>query len=100
MVRHIEFQGKKYPFRVSYKALKLTRSELGRDFKSEEKAFDYEGAESLLYHALKTGAKETEEELDLKRSQMVDVLDEHKNFHVFIDAYAAFFLAPQEGGGS
>ncbi len=98
MIRKITFKGKEYSFRVSYKALRKTKGDLGRDFKSNDKAFDYEGAEALLWHALNVGAEEVDEKLDIKRDQMVDILDQHKNFHLFIDAYSDFFLPPAMGG--
>ncbi len=98
MVEKIRFKGKEYPLRVSYKALRKTRYEIGRDFKSSEKAFDYEGAECLLYHALSVGAKEADTELDIDRKEMVDVLDEDGNFNAFLEAYSAFFLSPPKAG--
>lgn len=98
MVNYIEFKGEKHPIRVSYKAMRLTKADLGRDFKSNDKAFDYEGAETLLFHAMKIGAKDAEKELTLERKQMVDVLDEGGNFHAFIEAYTSFFLSPHKGG--
>ena len=89
----IEFQGKKYPIRISYRALKGVNSELGRDYKHEDGNTDYEGMESLLYHALKAGAKTAGEELDLARDQMEDVLDE--SLSQFIASFSAFSQAAE-----
>lgn len=89
----IEFQGKKYPIRISYKTLKGVSNELGRDYRHEEGKTDYEGMEALLYHALKAGAKAAGTELELKRDQMEDVLDE--SLSQFINSFAVFSQAAE-----
>jgi len=92
MVKKISYKGREYPIRISYKALKGVVGELGREFRGNADVFDFEGAEALLFHAMKAGCDFAGEELDLKREQMVDVLDESLN--EFIAAFTAFTLAP------
>lgn len=89
----ITFKGKKYPIRIGYRALKGVNAELGRDYRHEEGNTDYEGMESLLYHALKSGAKAADTELDLERDQMEDVLDE--SLSEFIASFSAFSQAAE-----
>jgi hypothetical protein len=95
MVKQISFKGKKYPLRIGYKALKGVNAELGRDFKGDEATFDYEGAESLLFHGLKQGCAFADKEFDLKREQMEDVLEESLN--EFIQAFTTFSQDAQKG---
>jgi hypothetical protein len=89
----ITFKGKKYPLRISYRALKGANAELGRDYRHEEGNTDYDGMEALLYHSLKAGAKAADVELELNREQMEDVLDE--SLSEFITSFTAFSQAAE-----
>jgi hypothetical protein len=89
MIRTISYKGKKYPVRIGYKALKGVNGELGREFRQEEgKAFDFEGAESLLFHSIKAGCQFSDVDFDLKREEMEDVLEE--SLQEFIAMFTAF----------
>lgn len=90
----ITFNGKKYPIRISYRAMKGANSELGRDYKHEDGNTDYEGMEALCYHALKEGARKAGQDFDLKREDMEDVLDESLN--EFIASFSAFSQATEQ----
>lgn len=97
MVEYITYKGKKYAFRVSYYALKKTVDEL------KEKGIDssmnnilngdLSVYEPLLYYSLVSGAKAVGKELDLKREDIVDVLDEC--FLEFTQKLPRFFQMPQ-----
>lgn len=101
MVEYITYKGKKYAFRVSYYALKKTVDEL------KEKGIDssmnnilngdLSVYEPLLYYSLVSGAKATDKELDLKREDIVDVLDEC--FLEFTKKLPNFFQIEQKKKG-
>ena len=55
MVKYIAYQGKEYPIRVSYYALKMLKEELGRSLNVNDDGTDYQAYEILLYYALKKG---------------------------------------------
>ncbi len=97
MTRTVTYKGKKYPLRISYKALKGVALTLGREFRSDTELFDFEGAEELLFHSIKAGCKFSEKEFDLKREEMEDVLDEC--FDDFIAAFVAFSQDVQKRAG-
>ena len=95
MVKTIKYKGVDYPIRISYRALKGVVGDLGREFRGDAEVFDFEGAESLLFHAIKSGCEFTEKEFDLKREQMEYVLDE--SLQEFIAAFTAFSQPPETG---
>jgi hypothetical protein len=77
MIKYIKYKDKKYPLRIGYKAVKGVNADLGRDFSHNENGkFDFEGAESLLFHGLKQGCEFTGQDFDLKREDMENVLEE------------------------
>lgn len=90
----ITYKGKKYPIRISYRAMKGANHELGRDYRHQEGNTDYEGMEALCYHAMKEGARKTGSEFDLKREEIEDVLDESLN--EFIQSFVAFSQATDQ----
>ena len=94
MVRNISYKGKKYPIRIGYKAIKGVNAELGRDFKGDAESFDFEGAEALLYYGMKQGCSFAEQEFDLERDDMEDVLEE--SLDEFIAAFQAFSQEAQK----
>lgn len=96
MIKHIEFRGKKYPFRHSYKASKGVVADLGREFNGEAEVFDFEGAESLIYHCIRSGCDYTGEPFDLKKDQMEDVMDEI-GFKGIGELFAAFHQPRKRG---
>ena len=76
MVATIKYNGKVYPYRVGYRALKHVKSELGREYEHDETEMDYEGLECLFWHAIEGEHIKQKKELDLKREDMEFVLDE------------------------
>jgi hypothetical protein len=96
MVRHIVYKEKKYPLRIGYKALKGVVGEIGREFNGDGQSFDFEGAEALLFHAMKQGCAFTGQDFDLVRDQMEDVLEE--SLQDFIAAFTAFSQPPETEG--
>ncbi len=88
MIETIEYKGKAYPLRITYSVLKAVKGDIGRDFKDDPENFDYEGFESLTYHAIRKGCKAAGKEFDLKRDDIEDVLDEAMS--QVIDVLAAF----------
>lgn len=96
MIKKLKYKGKEYSFRIGYKALKGVVQELGREFNSAGDTFDFEGAEALLFHGLKQGAKSADQDFDLKRDEMEDVLDEC--FDDFIAAFVDFSQAAAKKG--
>ena len=81
--------------RISYKALKGVVQELGREFDGGSDTLDFDGAESLLYHALKSGQEYHGLPFDLQRSQMEDVLDE-VGLVEFTELFTAFTQPPEQ----
>ena len=75
MVSTIKYNGKVYPYRIGYRALKGVKSDLGRDYEHSEN-MDYEGLESLFWHAIEGEHIKQKKELDLKREDIEFVLDE------------------------
>ena len=73
-VNYLTFKGKQYPIRVSYYALKQYQLETGKTVDTIDE--DITNLETLLYYALKAGAKADNKSLDLDRSEMEMVLDE------------------------
>lgn len=98
MTREITYKGKKYHIRISYKALKGVVLDLGREFDGNADSFDFEGAESLLYHALKSGQEYHNLPFDLTKEQMESVLDEI-GLMAFVEAFTAFSQPPQQTRG-
>ncbi len=96
MIKTLSYKGKKYPFRIGYKALKGVVQELGREFDGQSDTFDFEGAEALLFHGLKQGASFSDQAFDLKRDEMEDVLEDC--FHEFIAAFVDFSQAAATKG--
>ena len=86
---NIKYKGKDYPVRVSYYALKMLRAETGKNIEDAEK--DIAIYESLLYHSLMAGAQYTGQQLDLKKDDMVWMLD--ACFDQFVAALGKFFQA-------
>ena len=97
MTRTITFRGQKYPLRISYKALKGVAMVLGREFKGDAEVFDFEGAEELMFQAIKAGCEFAGEQMDVKRDQVEDILDEC--FDEFIAAFVAFSQDAQTKAG-
>ena len=98
MTRKIKYKGAEYHMRISYKALKGVVTDLGREFDGASGTFDFEGAESLLYHALKSGQEYHNLPFDLARTEMENVLDEI-GLMEFVEAFTAFSQPPQQTRG-
>lgn len=81
MVDYITYQEKKYPIRMTKRAVDLAIAEVkgSRNITIEEsQELDYspDYQEALLYHSLRAGARFAKEELSLERSDMEWVIDE------------------------
>ncbi len=76
MIKTIEYNGKVYPYRVGYKALKKVKAKLGRDYQHTADT-DYEALEYLMFYAIETGCAKSDTKFDLKFEDMEDLLDEH-----------------------
>ena len=86
-IQFITYKEKQYPVRISYFVLKHLRAKTGKDI--DGIIDDMAAYESLLYLALKSGAKYSGTDLDLKEEQMEDVLDEC--FFDFLSIIPTFF---------
>ncbi len=88
MVEFITYKKKKYPIKLGYYTLKMLKVETGKDFDGI-KGDDFDVYETLLFYALKQGAKVTEVEFTFKKEDMEDVLDDC--FFDFIELIPKFF---------
>jgi hypothetical protein len=88
MIKHITYQGEKYPIRVSYYAMVKFKEQHGM---SIEKLTDndVEKWQDILFYALVAGHKVTKEEMNLEREDMIFVLDEC--FMEFMKLVPTFF---------
>lgn len=93
-VVNITYKGKQYPVRISYYALKMLRSETGKNIEDAHK--DMALYEALLYYALVAGHNYTGKELDIKKEDMVWMLD--VCFDQFVAALQHFFPPPADAG--
>jgi len=91
MVEYITYQGKAYPIRISYFALKMLKTKLGRSLSVTDDGTDYEAYETLLYYALLKGHAITNQavEFPFKEEDMEDVMDEC--FFEFLNFIPKFF---------
>ena len=76
MIQSITYKGKKYPYRIGYRALKKVKFELGREFEYTPDSLDYEALEALLFYAIEGECIKEGIELDIKREDMEFVLDD------------------------
>lgn len=74
MVEYITYKEQRYPIRIGYYTLKMLQSETGKGI--EDAANDISVYETILYYALKQGAKVAEVDFKFKKEDMEDVLDE------------------------
>lgn len=88
MIETVKYKDKNYPLRITYSVLKAVKADIGRDFNNNPDDFDYEGFESLTYHALRKGCKAAGREFDMKKEEIEDFLDECMS--QVIDMLAAF----------
>lgn len=79
MVEYVKIRGKKYPVKFGYYVLKKVKEETGanslkeafqRDEDGQLKAEDTKLFEAMLWGALRQGAWEEEQDLDLKEDEM------------------------------
>lgn len=97
MVKLIKFNGKEYPLRISYYALKKLGEEKGIKITNmDTDAFDPSMMESLLFYGLESGARFEGKTLDLTRADMENVLDDC--FFEFLQMIPEFF-PKVEGSG-
>jgi len=73
MIEFITYNGKKYPIRVSYYVLMMAQKESGVGIDDLDK--DFESQQHILWYSLVAGHKMAGKELDIKREDMVWVLD-------------------------
>ena len=92
MIKHITVDGKQYPIRISYFALKKTEEDTGKSL-VDIKDNDYLVYETLLYYSLLKGAEITGEPMKFQKADMEKVMDE-----VFFDfiALIPLFFTKQE----
>ncbi len=78
MIQSLEYKGKKYPYRIGYRALKKVKQELNREFDYDPASdeMDYEALEALLYFAMEGEAIKEGKTLDIKREEMEFLLDD------------------------
>lgn len=93
MVEYINYKKKKYPVRISYYALKMFKKETGKSFEEMDNNMEMDVYETIIYYSLVSGARADEEELDLTKEDMVDVLDEC--FMDFVKLVTKFFPSPE-----
>jgi hypothetical protein len=74
MVEFIEYNGEKYPIRISYYVLLMAQKESGVALEQLEN--DFEAQQHILWYALVAGHKMAKVELTLPREEMVWVLDQ------------------------
>lgn len=76
MFELIKYKGKEYPVRLSYKAIKGLKKDLGEVNVDALSKMDGDILETLLWHGLISGHAYQEKMLTLKREEMEDILDE------------------------
>ena len=74
MVQYLKYRGKEYPIKLGNYSLRRFQQEHGVDLKDAKE--DESLYESLLFFALKQGARYEKQELDLEMEDMVDMLDD------------------------
>lgn len=97
MVEYITYNKERYPIRIGYYVFQNFQQKTGKSFNQAqaeiEKTGDLSMYETVLWLALQSGAKATQQELKLKQEDMIDVLDEC--LFEFIGLIPKFL--PQEG---
>ncbi len=88
MFKHIKYQGKDYPIRISYYALKMLQIKTGKSITDPSKV-EYDAYEDLLFYSLKKGHEKAEVPFTLKRAEMEDFMDEV--FFDFVKMIPEFF---------
>ena len=88
MIKYLKYQGKDYPVRVSYYALKMTQAKTGKSI-SDASSIPYDAYEDLLFYSLKKGHEKAEIPFELKRGEMEDFMDEV--FFKFVKMIPEFF---------
>ena len=84
MIHYLEIEGKKYPLRISYYALKKIQAEFGISFEDmDERNMDFAVMESLLFHSMVSGCKKMKVKMPFKKEDMEGVLDDC--FFDFVD---------------
>ena len=87
MVEFISYQKKKYPIKLGYYVLKMLKAETSKNL--EDIGGDLEIYETLLFYALKQGAKIEGMEFKFTKEDMEQVLDEC--FFDFVELIPKFF---------
>jgi hypothetical protein len=90
MIKHIDFQGERYPYRVSYHAISRWQSETKKSIDELDKvAEDMSLLEPLFYYALEAGHMASRKKFEVERSMVSFILDEC--ITDFIEALPDFF---------
>ncbi len=78
MIKHITYKDKKYPVRISYRALNGFKKDTGMNFEdmADGKMKDFSYLEPLLFHSLVSGCKGEEIEMPFTKKDMPDLLDD------------------------
>lgn len=87
MVEFITYQKKKYPIKIGYYVLKMLKVETKKNL--EDIGGDIEIYETLLFYALKQGAKIEGVDFNFTKEDMEQVLDEC--FFDFVELIPKFF---------
>ena len=74
MIKHITYDGKQYPIRISYYVLEMVASEL--NLKMDDITTNITAQKDVLWYALIAGHHMAKKELTLKREDCVWILDE------------------------
>jgi hypothetical protein len=94
MVKYLEYKKEKLPVRLSYRALKVLKGKDLSKLTDGGGGFDDDLFEDLLWAGLRSGHKADEKELQVKKEDMEDVLDEC--FFEFVKLIPLFFARAKE----
>ncbi len=74
MVEFLTYQGEKYPFRINYYAINMAQKELGLTLTELDESLDAQ--QTVLWYALQAGHHIAKKEFNLKKEDMIWMLDE------------------------
>lgn len=98
MIEYITYDKKKYPVRVSYRALTMFKKETGVSLENLDNPdageIDLTAYETLIYYALESGHRAEKKEFTFKKDEMADVLDDC--FFEFVKLIPRFFPGADE----
>ena len=95
MYKYLEYEGTKYPIRVSNCVLGEWQEETG---KTDIKNMSFRDIRILLWHALVEGAEFAETEFLLKRKDIKLMMENTNTVSTFVKMIPEFFPKQEEGG--